>query len=449
MQHASFLAPVNLPRRPLARWWLLLGALALALGGLYSLVLVVARTPQLASMPLFVRLFHEALVVHVDLTVLVWFLAIACTLWSMAARQKIAFPFIEESALLAVLAGMVFICLSPLDSSSSALMSNYIPVIHSPLFFLGLMLILVGVLFMLVRFGLGRPSPLFSPPLNFALAGAAVITLISLAAFVWSGMQMPAPIEGAQYYELLFWGGGHVLQFTHTQMLMISWLLLAAALVPGFSPNPKLLYGLFCLGPLAALASPLAYLLYSVTDGGHRQFFTHLMIAGNGIAPAVLAMLLIAPLLASKKATSPQRALWSSLFMSWLLFLYGGFLGLLIQGQNVVIPAHYHGSIVGITLAFMGLAYLLLPMFGYRPVAGWRMAYWQPYVYGLGQLMHISGLAYSGGYGVLRKTPGVIADISLSVKIALGFMGLGGLIAIIGGFMFVVVVARSVFSSPG
>ena len=76
-------------------------------------------------------------------------------------------------------------------------------------------------------------------------------------------------------------------------------------------------------------------------------------------------------------------------------------------------------------------------------------AYWQPIVYGIGQIMHISGLAYSGGYGVLRKTPGEISNISLSVKAALGFMGLGGVIAIIGGLMFVVVLARAMWGKHG
>ena len=93
----------------------------------------------------------------------------------------------------------------------------------------------------------------------------------------------------------------------------------------------------------------------------------------------------------------------------------------------------------------MGVAYLFLPTFGYKDVSNWRMAYWQPVVYGSGQLLHISGLAWSGGYGVLRKTPGGMDALSTGVKAAMGLMGLGGLIAIIGGFMFVIVVGKSVF----
>ena len=77
----------------------------------------------------------------------------------------------------------------------------------------------------------------------------------------------------------------------------------------------------------------------------------------------------------------------------------------MIQGSDVRVPAHYHGSIVGITLALMGLTYALLPRLGFdAPLP--RMATWQPVVYGAGQLMHITGLVWSGGYGVQRKVAG-------------------------------------------
>lgn len=131
--------------------------------------------------------------------------------------------------------------------------------------------------------------------------------------------------------------------------------------------------------------------------------------------------------------------------MSVVLFLYGGFLGLLIQGQNVVIPAHYHGSIVGVTLAFMGYAYLMLPRLGYADVSGWKSAWLQPYIYGIGQIMHVSGFAWSGGYGALRKTPG--GTYEGTAQIAMGLMGGGAGLAAIGGLMFVIVVARSVMLS--
>jgi cytochrome c oxidase subunit I len=111
----------------------------------------------------------------------------------------------------------------------------------------------------------------------------------------------------------------------------------------------------------------------------------------------------------------------------------------------VKIPAHYHGCIVGITLAFMGLAYHLLPRLGFRAPSE-RLATWQPYVYGVGQFLHITGLVWSGGYGVQRKVAGTEQVLgSLQEVAGMGLMGLGGLIAILGGLLFLVVVARAVW----
>lgn len=420
----------------LSRWWLLLGCTAVAIAGLFSLVLFIARTPGLSALPFFVNLFHASIVVHVDLSVLVWFLCIACLMWSLLVADKPQpMPWLEESALVSMAGGMLFITLSPL-TGAAPLMSNYIPVIMSPVFFLGLSLVLCGTLLMLLRLFLSRP--LIDNVVRFGIYAGGWIALIAIAAFVWSFRSMPPVIDGQQYYELLFWGGGHVLQYLHTQMLLVVWLVLIAALKPEFSISNRWLWILFLVTPLAALLTPLGY-MHEVTSSEHRVFFTHMMIGVGGLAPAVLALFLIPA--ARRKV---RNALWPALAMSLLLFIMGGVFGMMIEGQNVVIPAHYHGSIIGITIAFMGVAYLLLPKFGYRDPTNWKLAYWQPFVYGFGQLLHISGLAWSGGYGVLRKTPGGLADISMNVKAALGLMGLGGTIAAIGGLMFVIVVIKSV-----
>lgn len=413
-----------------SRIWLLLGVTALAVAGLFSLAIVAARTPGLAALPWLTGVFHKALVAHVDLSVLAWFLAMACLLWSTARPG--CWPMVEKAAQISFGLGIALITLSPFDPGGEAMMSNYIPVIHSPVFFLGLGLMFCGTGIMTVVALL----PGDNPP-SFPLVSAALITLIAFAAFFWSYRQMPPVIEGEQYYEMLFWGGGHVLQFTHVQMMMICWLMLFPSTQGG-----RGYIALFSIGLVAALLAPVAYVLYDVASQEHRVFFTRLMIFANGVAPTLLALVLLP---GRWRARNRKNALWAALFMSVLLFLYGGALGGMIEGQNVVIPAHYHGSIVGVTLAFMGAAYLLLPRLGYRDPAGWKLAYWQPVVYAAGQVMHITGLAVSGGYGVLRKTPGEIADIALSTKIVLGFMGLGGLIAIIGGLMFVVVMGRAVF----
>jgi hypothetical protein len=429
------------------RRWLFIGVLALAIAGLFSLVLVVARTPSLASIPLFSKLFHSALVVHVDLSVLLWFLAIAMMFWSIyAQKSRPIFAYIEEAAQICFISGMFFIAASPFDGNAEPLMSNYIPVITSPLFFLGLSLVLCGVCLMIFRVISANPTSKNSADIifNFAVISSAIITLISAIAFVWSFKSLPPQIDGQQVYELGFWGGGHILQFTHTQILLLAWLMLAHELSPNFSPNKKIIFGLFSVGLLAAIASPIAYILHDVTSMDFREFFTNLMIIAGGVAPLFMAIFIMPIIWKNRSQKIQKNSVWSALTMSVVLFLYGGFLAGLIRGQNVVIPAHYHGSIVGITLGFMGVAYMLLHRLGCKDVRHSRLAFWQPFVYGGGQLLHITGLAWSGGYGVLRKTPGVANEISPSVKAAMGMMGLGGLLAIIGGFMFIIVVLKAV-----
>jgi heme/copper-type cytochrome/quinol oxidase subunit 1 len=140
------------------------------------------------------------------------------------------------------------------------------------------------------------------------------------------------------------------------------------------------------------------------------------------------------------------RPLRAALLASLALFCAGGLIGFTIGGPNVRIPAHYHGCIVGVTLAMMGMTYLLLPRFGFAAPES-RLAAWQPWVYGGGQLLHIVGLVISGGYGVARKVAGGEQVLrSAPEVIGMGIMGLGGLVAIAGGLLFLVVVGRAAWT---
>ena len=54
--------------------WLMLGLASLVGAGLFSLLLVLARTPMVQEWLPFIDFFRIALVVHVDLSVLIWLL---------------------------------------------------------------------------------------------------------------------------------------------------------------------------------------------------------------------------------------------------------------------------------------------------------------------------------------------------------------------------------------
>ena len=58
--------------------------------------------------------------------------------------------------------------------------------------------------------------------------------------------------------------------------------------------------------------------------------------------------------------------------------------------------------------------------------------------------MHIIGLAWTGGYGVQRKTAGLAQGVDRAGEIAgMGLMWLGGLISVIGGLLFLIVSWKS------
>jgi heme/copper-type cytochrome/quinol oxidase subunit 1 len=199
---------------------------------------------------------------------------------------------------------------------------------------------------------------------------------------------------------------------------------------------------LFALAALPVLAVPVILIAAPAGSGHYVAYFARLMEFGHPLLLPLLVLAVVA-LWRARSMSSPAK---SALAASLTLFIAGGVLGYLIRGVNVVIPAHYHGAIVGVTLAFMGLTYVLLPKIGFGEATG-RMARWQPYVYGGGQLLHVLGLAWSGGYGVQRKVAGAEQMlVSLPQKLGMGLMGLGGLIAVIGGVMFVLVCLKAMLS---
>jgi heme/copper-type cytochrome/quinol oxidase subunit 1 len=171
------------------------------------------------------------------------------------------------------------------------------------------------------------------------------------------------------------------------------------------------------------------------------------MRIGGGLAIAPFAAATLLALMTSPRPSAATAPLKAALLWSLVLFGSGGVLGLAISGSNVKIPAHYHGSIVGVTLAFMGLAYYLLPRMGFGRPQG-RLARLQPALYGGGQLLHIAGLLWSGGYGVQRKVAGSEQLLRTPEQVAgMGLMGIGGLLAVAGGVAFAVVVLRSLWTS--
>jgi hypothetical protein len=444
----SYDLPVlNEPMRRSASAWLLLGFAALVTAGLYSILLVLARTPVVQELTPFIDFFRISLVVHVDLSVLIWLLSMAGVFWSLASGREME-RWDRISFWLAA-GGTVVVILSPFLGARDPLMNNYVPILRHPVFYTGLGLFTVGISSHLLRFLFsGQPRARLdgATALRWGVTFSAVLTAVAVAAFLASLYRLPMTMEGQIYFEFLFWGGGHILQFTYTTLMLVAWVILASNSQCRFVLTPRLTMIFFLILALPVITVPFLYIAHDVVSPGHRPAFTELMKYG-GLSCLPLGLAVLASIHGAGKPAGEGKYLRSSLIASLLLFTVGGVLGFLISGLDIVIPAHYHGSTVGVTLAFMGIAYYLLPRLGFGPVPP-RLAYWQPYVYGAGQLMHITGLAWSGGYGVQRKTAGLAQGLDRLGEVAgMGLMGLGGLVSVTGGLLFLIVAYKSIRSS--
>jgi cytochrome c oxidase subunit 1 len=424
--------------------WLTLGLVSLVAAGVFSLLLVLARTPVVQELIPFLDFFRIALVVHVTLSILIWLLAMSAASWSLSTTRDM--PLWDRLSFFLAAVGTLIIIVCPFLGADDPLMNNYVPILQHPLFYAGLVLFATGILSHLVR------TIIFRTKIRKTLSGTAalqagifistLLTGLSFVAVLASWLGLPASMEGRIYFEFLFWGGGHIIQFSYTLLMMVAWVVLATASGCRYELTPRLTLVFLIFLALPVITVPFLFLAHDIMSAGHRIAFTELMKYG-GLSCLPLGLAVAASLWKAEKPLGERRYLRAALVSSIGLFAVGGITGFMIAGLDIVIPAHYHGSTVAVTIAFMGLTYYLLPRLGFGDLPE-RMATWQPYLYGSGQLIHIIGLAWSGGYGVQRKTAGVAQGLEgFSQTAGMGLMGLGGLISVIGGLLFLIVAYKS------
>ncbi|GAV19385.1 cytochrome C and Quinol oxidase polypeptide I [Mariprofundus micogutta] len=427
------------PQTTLAVGWLYVAVGFLLASGIYPLLLAMARTTY--EMP-WKDFFYTALVLHVDFTVLWWLVAIAGVFWTLNSSSRQVMT--GWLSLILVVAGGIIIGISPLTGDANPLTNNYIPMLENRIFIKGLLVFGGGVLLLVLRSlwslqcSKSREAT-GEGALRFGTLTGAIAVLVALIALIWTFMDSPIS-SGRSYYEALYWAGGHVLQFAHTALLCVSWLWLAQACSIHVAAKPKYIMAAFILGMAPVLMMPWPFLAYDIGGPEFITWFVRLMREGNGIAPLLIGLPLVWTLMSQSPADKNHRHLYVALIFSIVLFGLGGVLGLFIGESSTLITAHYHGSIVAVTMAFMAMTYYWLPAFGFAtPNLKWARI--QVYAYAVGQIMHIVGLAWGGGHGMKRKVVGTTQDIGIQGMITpQDLVGVGGVVAVLSGILFAFVV---------
>lgn len=445
--------PTESPEAVGARRWVLLAVGSLLLSGLLALLLVIARAPLFSRFVTDPAFFRRCLVVHVDLSLLVWIYAFAAGLLFLLPRAgKSSLPSRVGVWVSAV--GVFMLLLAAAAPGAEPVLANYVPVIDHWCFTGGLVVFAAGVLISVVdrRLLPGEPAPGSVLPVPSAavpgIRATGIALCIATLTFAASWLRAPRGLEPSTLYELGNWGGGHVLQLTSSAAMLSVWLILLSSVL-GRSPVSRgvaaAVFGLLLLpwGAAPVLAAT------GMQDVAAREGFTTLMRWGIFPPASILLVLcLVAVRRGFRDGTLSRADLRDprlvGFFASAGLTTLGWILGALIRGSTTVIPAHYHASIGGVTVAFMALSYPLLEVVG-LPVRASRLArraaHLQPALFGIGQSVFAIGFALAGAHGMGRKLYGAEQNArSLAQKLGLGVMGLGGLLAIVAGLLFLGIV---------
>lgn len=419
--------------------WFMLSIVSLGLGGGFAFLIGMARAP-FAEKYFPQNYFQHALVGHVNLAILFWLLLSTMVVWCYHLKT----PGLKPALWLAGI-GTALVAFAALFGGGDAVLNNYVPALVNPVFFTGLSLFFIGFSMNVFRFAKEAAANLASDDMVLNAIGAGVMIGIVLAAAVAVSLVKLGPdindYPQQMYYERLFWTPGHIQQFLNGSMLAAVWYALARLTTGGelrFWPMLKTANKVFIA------SSVLLFSLLFFMDPMDKPMRVGAEII-YGIGLGIPLFMHIANILRQVKRDFSKPAT-VALFFSIAIYLYGIFIAYGGFNNDTRVPAHYHGAVTALTLALMGFAWHMLTTDGLA-IAFPRLAKTQPYIYGVGMILFISGLFVSGIFGAPRKTPGTAWTDNPVVLASMSLMGIGTLLSVLGGIAFVLYVAATLIKN--
>lgn len=374
-----------------------------------------------------------------------------------------------------------------IDPRNTVAYTAYMPLKASPLFYLSYILFAVGALIAVITFFINivvaKREKRFEgslPLVAFGFMTAAILATYTLLqgaaavvpAFLWSAGILSNFDPGI--YRNFFWGFGHPAQQVNLAAMISIWYSLAQITV-GIRPvNEKfsrlafVLY-LFFINLGSAhhlLVDPGLSFSWKAVNTSYAMYLAVLGSMMHAFSiPAALEVALRAKGYRKGLFGWLRNAPWgepgfAALVVSMVMFGWiGGVTGVVIGTEQINLlvhntmrlPGHFHATVVsGTTTAFMGFTYYIIPLIFRKELKLKKWAVWQPYVFGGGMLLVSLGMIVSGLQGVSRRN----WDITFSgvvpgtIELSLAIFGIGSIIAVIGGIMFVTIVLTSILTGP-
>ncbi len=463
---------------------------ALLVGGIAAVLVLLTRWE--AVLLLEADMFYRMLTVH-GMNMLIFFIiffemAVLYFASAVLLNCRVPAPTTGWVAFVLMVVGTLMVEWTMWTGRADVLFTSYVPLRAHPLFYLGVILFAVGALTVVGHFfaiiTVARKEKAYEGSLPLVTYGAltaaaiAAVTLlhgaiIYIPTFLWSLDLMHVD---AQMYRLIWWGLGHSSQQINVAAMVSIWYLLGALTVGAVVLNEKVSRTAFVLYVLFISMASAHHLLVDPGMGPswkvwNTSYFMYMAVLASMIhgftvpAGTELGMRL-------RGATQGlfgwlKRAPWgdpgfSSLAFSIVVFGFvGGITGVtfgteqinIIAHNTLRIPGHFHATVVsGTAMAFMGITYYVIPLIFRREIAFYPLARIQPYIFAIGMLIFSMAMTFAGTFGVPRRhwdigfTQALFQpEFTPAVNLIIGVMAVGGLIAIAGGAIYIVVTVVSVF----
>ena len=463
---------------------------ALLIGGVAALLVLLTRWQAVHLLD--AVWFYRILTVH-GMNMLIFFILffeMAVLYFASAAllSARLPAPSLGWIAFALMTGGALLVEWMMWSGQADVLFTSYVPLRAEPPFYLGVILFAVGALLVVGHFFailvVAKREKAYEgslPLVTFGALTAAIIAaatllhgaLVYIPTFLWSlGMIQIDP----DFYRLIWWGLGHASQQINVAAMVSIWYLLGALTVGAVVLNEKVSRIAFALYILFISMASAHHLLVDPGFGPawkvwNTSYFMYMAVLASMIhgftvpAGIELGMRLrgetrgIFGWLARAPWGDPG---FSSLVLSLVVFGFvGGITGVtfgteqinIIAHNTLRIPGHFHATVVsGTAMAFMGITYYLIPLIFRRELVFFRLARIQPWLFGLGMLVFSISMTFAGSFGVPRRHWDITfsqapfgVEFSPAVDLVMAVMALGGLVAITGGAIYILVTVGSVF----
>ena len=467
----------------------------LAVGGLLGLMVALTRWPSVHLLD--AQRFYQVLTGHGVVTLLVWviFFEIAVLYFCSAVllRCRIAMPRVAWAAFGLMIVGAATAAFAIIEGGSSVMMTSYVPMPASPLFYLGLILFAVGALIgcfiFLGTLVIARDERTYEgsiPLVTFGALTACIIAIFTIASgaiiliptFLWS----VGYISGVDplMYRVIWWAMGHSSQQINVAAHVAVWYAIAAIVFGAKPMSEKVSRGAFLLYILFINLASAHHLLVDPGVGTEWKIFN----TSYAMYLAVLASLvhgLTVPgsieVAQRKKGLNRglfewlRKAPWgnpvfSGMFLSLVGFGFIGGISGVVMGveqinflvhNTIYVPGHFHGTVaLGTTLAFMALSFWLVPVLFRRELIWPGLARWQPWLFGIGTALQAFFMMGAGTLGVSRRHWDIaFTDAAFDWAYSglaytmMALNGMSALMAVTGGLLFVLIMVGTIlFGRP-